>query len=54
MWRVTASILSRGKVYFIGFFSFPNTFGGQFGGGSLEACRDGASAGLSPEPVRHL
>ena len=43
-----------GKTYLIGFFSFPVTFGGQCGNGSLEACRGEASAGLSLEPVRHL
>ena len=54
MLRVAGSILSRGKVCLFEFFSFPITFGGQCGGGSLGACRGEASAALSLEPVRQL
>ena len=45
--REVMSLILLGQSLFIWmFFSFPITFGGQFGGGSLEACRGEASAVL--------
>ena len=46
MREVMGSILCRGKLCLLGFFFFLITFGGQFGGSSLGACRDEAKAGL--------